>query len=89
MKALRDIVSAQVSAKELIFYALDKEGVSGTVIGHVGLANLEENINIVQEYTNVSCLRKDWAALEEKLEKIAAVHPPAWTMPGYRDGVLV
>lgn len=86
MKALRDIVSTEVSAKELIFYALDKEGVAGTIIGHVGLANLEENISTVQEYSNVSCLRKDWAALEEKLEKFTAVHTPAWTLPGYRDG---
>jgi aryl-alcohol dehydrogenase-like predicted oxidoreductase len=89
MKALRNMVSDQVKAKELISYALDKEGVAGTVIGHYGIENLEENINIVKEYSNISSLRKDWGALEKRMEKFAETHTPVWTLPGYHDGMLV
>jgi hypothetical protein len=89
MKALRNMVSQSTTAKELIFYALDKQGVTSAVIGHHGLPNLNENIEIVKEFSKVSCLRKDWGALEKKMEKFADTHRPVWTLPGYRDGMLV
>ncbi len=89
MKALRNMVGDQVSAKSLISYSLDKEGVTAAVIGHHGLDKLEANINIVEEYSSVSGIRKNWGALERKLEKYAETHTPVWTLPGYHDGMLV
>ena len=56
---------------ELIFYSLDKQGVTSAVIGHHGLPNLNENIEIVKEFSKVSCLRKDWGALEKKMEEFS------------------
>ncbi len=89
MKALRNMVSDEVTAKELISYALDHEGVTATVIGHQNIENLEENIEIVKDYASVSCIRDNWGALERKLEKYAKTHTPVWTLPGYHDGMLV
>ena len=89
MKALRNMVSEEVTAKELIPYALDKEGVTATVIGHQTIENLEENIEIVNQYVSVSTIRDDWGALERKLDKFAETHTPVWTLPGYHDGMLV
>ncbi len=89
MKTLRNMVNQDTTAKELIAYALDKEGVTGAVIGHYGLQDLEENIEIVKEYTKVSCLRKDWGALEKRVELFSETHTPVWTLPGYRDGMMV
>jgi predicted aldo/keto reductase-like oxidoreductase len=88
MKVLRNLVSEQVSAKDLITYALDKEGVAGTVIGHHGSKNLDENIKIVAEYSKSSGSRKDWGLLEKHLEKYTRNHPPVWTLPGYQDGKI-
>lgn len=89
MKALRNIVSAEVSANELISYALDQEGVTATVIGHQSIEYLEQNIEIVNQYSPVSSIRDGWGALEKKLDKFAETHTPVWTLPGYRDGMLV
>jgi aryl-alcohol dehydrogenase-like predicted oxidoreductase len=89
MKAIRNIVSDDVTARELIYYALDKEGVTATVIGHQNLENLEENIEIVNQYPSVSSIGDNWGALERKLEKFADTHTPVWTLPGYHDGMLV
>ena len=89
MKTLRNMVSQENTAKELIAYALDKKGVAGAVIGHHGLQNLEENIQIVNEYTKVTSLRKDWGALEKRMEQFADTHTPVWTLPGYHDGMMV
>jgi len=89
MKVLRDIVSNKVTAKELISYALDKNGVSSAVIGHESMQELDENIKIVTEYDTSTGIAHNWRPLEDKVELYTRNHTPVWAQPWYKDGMIV
>jgi len=89
MKVIRKLLDNQTTARELITYSLDQDFVSAAVISHQDIDKLEENVNIVTEYSDTTGIPRDWGALEEKYELYAQNHTPVWALPGYRDGMMV
>ena len=86
MKALRDIVDEYATAKELLFYVLDREGVASVVVGHQGMNELNENVAIVKEYVSLQRERSfNFQKLEERLEPYAGPHALSWANPHYED----
>ncbi len=91
MKVMRNIVGDETTPDELIRYALSQEGVASALIGHHGMATLEENIGIVQNLaageefvmTPAECER-----LETRLAALAGPHALCWARPGYVDGMV-
>jgi len=92
MKVMRDIVGESATPDELLRYALSQEGVASALVGHRGMATLEQNIEIVRslraeaESGMVSAERRH---LESRLAALAGPHALCWARPGYRDGAFV
>ena len=60
MKALRDIVGKDATARELLEYVWSQEGVSSALVGHFGIKSLQENLQLAIEFskTGISTLNK-------------------------------
>jgi aryl-alcohol dehydrogenase-like predicted oxidoreductase len=92
MKVMRDIVGESATPNELLRYALSQEGVASALVGHHGMATLEQNIEIVRslaagaETGMVSAERRH---LESRLAALAGPHALCWARPDYVDGVAV
>jgi predicted aldo/keto reductase-like oxidoreductase len=91
MKVMRDIVGSSAGPEELLRYALAQEGVASALVGHHGIATMEENIRIVRslgpdpESTMAAGERR---RLESRLAHLAGPHALCWACPGYADGVV-
>ena len=84
MKVMRDVVGKNgTTAEELMDWALDREGVAGAVIGHVGESILNQNAQIVMQYKPSSV--RTWGHLEQRLRPYAGPHALCWAHPNYRD----
>ncbi len=87
MKVMRDVVGKNgTTAEELMDWALDRDGVSSAVIGHVGENILNQNADLAMKYT-ASSVPRDWAHLERRLKPYAGPHALCWAHPDYRDEV--
>ena len=86
MKALRDIVGKDATAKELLEYVWSQEGVSSVLAGHFGIKILEENIKHAVEFskTGISSINKK--ELEQRMAQHSGPHTLSWARPGYTDG---
>jgi aryl-alcohol dehydrogenase-like predicted oxidoreductase len=92
MKVMRDIVGAAATPEELLRYALSQEGVATALIGHHGIATMEENIRLVQALEadaapGMASLEREH--LESRLAHLAGPHALCWARPGYVDGAAV
>jgi predicted aldo/keto reductase-like oxidoreductase len=87
MKVMRDVVGKNgVTPADLMDWALDREGVSGAVIGHVGQNILNQNAELAMKYAP-SSVPRDWSHLENRLKPFAGPHALCWANPNYRDEV--
>ena len=89
MKAMRNIVGVEATAKELFEYAWTQEGVASAIVGHFGIEPLEENIKLAQEYGKNELASIDRKELEARLAKLAGPHALCWARPGYIDGGII
>ncbi len=90
MKVMRDVVGTAATPDELLRWALSQEGVATALIGHHGIATLEENLRIVQAIgaePGLGMPRSDRAELEGRLARLSGPHALCWARPGYTDGV--
>ena len=88
MKALRDIVGKDATAKELLEYVWTQEGVSSVVVGHYGIKNLQENLKLAGEFSSgTSSLNHK--ELERRMAAYSGPHALSWARPGYVDGGLL
>ncbi len=87
MKVMRDVVGKNgTTPKELIDWALDRDGIAGAVIGHVGKTVLNQNAEIAMTY-KPSRVPRQWGYLEKRLRPYAGPHALCWAHPHYRDEV--
>ncbi len=92
MKVMRDIVGGETTPEELIRWALSQVGVSSALIGHHGMATLEENIRITTEIgTGVAAASMspdEQKRIETRLAPMAGAHALCWARPDYTDGMV-
>jgi aryl-alcohol dehydrogenase-like predicted oxidoreductase len=91
MKVMRDIVGESATAEELLAHALSLDGVATALIGHHGMATLEENVRIVQTLASGAgspMSEHHRQHLESRLAHLAGPHTLCWARPGYVDGQL-
>jgi predicted aldo/keto reductase-like oxidoreductase len=91
MKVMRDIVGTEATADELLRWALSQAGVATALIGHHGIAALEENLRIVQAIgaeARPEMGHANRAELEHRLAHLSGPHALCWARPGYTDGVV-
>lgn len=89
MKVFRGIVGEAANAEDLMHYSWDHPGVVSSMIGHFGMTNLKENIQMAIDYGNgkLACLEK--SELEARLAPYAGPHALPWARPGYKDGGII
>jgi aryl-alcohol dehydrogenase-like predicted oxidoreductase len=85
MKTLRNVVGKAATAKELLRYSFGKAGVASLCVGHSKVAELEENVKTVCEFSQqAGC--GECKALENRLAHLATPEVLTWARPEYRDG---
>lgn len=87
MKAIRGVEQSG-TIPELLQYVWSQDGVATAVIGHVGMQNLEENIQSACNFTK-KMTRRECEALEARVAHLAGPHALPWARPDYRDGMMV
>ncbi|RPI27828.1 MAG: aldo/keto reductase [Acidobacteria bacterium] len=87
MKVIKG-VEESAPVPELLKYVWSQPGVATAVIGHVGMQNLEENIQQACAFTT-KMTRRECEALEAQVAHLAGPHALPWARPGYRDGMMV
>jgi len=87
MKAIRGVEQSG-TIPELLNYVWSQDGVATAVIGHVGMQNLEENIQSARTFTK-KMTRRECEALEARVAHLAGPHALPWARPDYRDGMMV
>jgi len=86
MKVMRDVVGKNgTTAKELMAWALDRQGVAAAVIGHTGMNVFEQNAQIVMQYNPSLVPKQKWGYLEQQLRPYAGPHALCWAHPAYKD----
>jgi len=86
MKVMRDVVKKpDVTAKELMHWALDRKSVATAVIGHHGMNILEENAALVEEFKPSLVPEDRWGYLERRMHRYAGAHTLSWAHPNYKD----
>jgi predicted aldo/keto reductase-like oxidoreductase len=88
MKALRDIVGKDATAKELLEYVWSQDGVSSALVGHFGIKSLQENLQIAREFSKTGMSNLDKKELEQRMARYSGPHTLSWARPGYIDGGL-
>ena len=91
MKVMRDIVGGSATPAELLRYALSQEGVAGALVGHHGIATLEENIGIIRAIAGENgpgMASVEREKLESRMAHLAGPHALCWACPGYVDGAV-
>jgi predicted aldo/keto reductase-like oxidoreductase len=86
MKVIRG-VEETATVPELLQYGWRQPGVASAVIGHVGIKNLQQNIQTATGFKPES--RFDCQELETRVAHLAGPHALPWARPGYRDGMMV
>lgn len=87
MKVIRGVEQSG-TVPELLQYVWSQDGVGTAVIGHVGMQNLEENIQTALTFTK-KMTRRECEALEARVAHLAGPHALPWARPDYRDGMMV
>ncbi len=87
MKVIRGVEQSG-TVPELLQYVWSQDGVATAVIGHVGMQNLEENIQSARTFTK-KMTRRECDALEARVAHLAGPHALPWARPDYRDGMMV
>lgn len=85
MKALRDIVGKDATAKELLEYIWTQEGVSSVLVGHYGLASLQENLKLAAGFSKTGSSGLKRKELEGRMAGFSGPHTLSWARPGYID----
>ena len=86
IKAMRNIVGKEATAKELMEYNLDHEGVATNMIAHDGMNPLKDNIQLAQNYQGQQLAYNHRQDLESRMAKYSGPHALCWARPGYVDG---
>jgi aryl-alcohol dehydrogenase-like predicted oxidoreductase len=89
MKVTRDLVGKDATAEELLEYSWGHEGIASSVVGHVGMEVLRENIGLAVAYGKKLANTIDRKELETRLASYAGPHALCWARPGYRDGGII
>ena len=88
MKILRDLVGTAATAKELLYYAWDLEGLTSAVVGHFGMKTLLENVSLALQYTRRQAEAINPSELECRLAPFAGPHALCWARTDYVDGCV-
>jgi predicted aldo/keto reductase-like oxidoreductase len=86
MKVIRGVEQSG-TVPELLQYVWSQDGVATEVIGHVGMQNLDENIQTARTFKK-EMTRRECEALEARVAHLAGPHALPWARPGYRDGMI-
>ena len=89
MKALRDIVGKDATARELLEYVWSQDGVSSSLVGHFGIKSLQENLQLAREFSKTGISSLNLKELEQRMARHSGPHTLSWARPGYVDGQLV
>lgn len=85
MKAMRNVVDKS-SPAECLNYVWSQPGVATAVVGHVGMANLEQNIQLAISHRAQT--QAEQSDLERRMAHLAGPHALVWAHPDYRDGMM-
>ena len=88
MKAMRNIVGKDATAKELLEYVWNQQGVASAVVGHYKMETLEENIRLALEFGQAENTVVDKEELETRLAHLAGPHALCWARSDYYDGMM-
>ncbi len=86
MKTMRGIVENAGNPGECLNYAWSQPGVATAVVGHVGMANLDQNIQLALTYKAQS--QTEQRELENRMAHLAGPHALVWARPDYFDGKM-
>jgi len=84
MKAMRDIVGAAATPKELLEYVWGHPGVATLLVGHVSVQMLEENVESAKSFA-AGRTDLDREELEKRVAHLAGPHALCWARPDYVD----
>ncbi|MEW6237522.1 MAG: aldo/keto reductase [Candidatus Omnitrophota bacterium] len=90
MKVMRNVVGANAAPKELLEYVWNLSGVATTLVGHIGMATFEENLQIAKTY-GASKIKDSYRysmqkeELEKRLAHLATPDALCWANSDYRD----
>jgi aryl-alcohol dehydrogenase-like predicted oxidoreductase len=85
MKLMRGLVEEGAKPADLLYYAWTQPGVASTVIGHVRMSQLEENLRHAQSFSAQKAAAFDRCRLEAQIAHLAGLHALCWARSGYRD----
>jgi aryl-alcohol dehydrogenase-like predicted oxidoreductase len=85
MKLMRGLVEEGAKPADLLYYAWTQPGVASTVIGHVRMSQLEENLRHAQSFSAQKAAAFDRCRLEAQIAHLAGPHALCWARSGYRD----
>ena len=88
MKLMRDIVEQGAKPGELLYYAWTLPGVASSVVGHVKMSQLEENLRHAQSFSSDKAAAFNRHELEMRLSHLAGPHALCWARAGYHDGAI-
>lgn len=88
MKALRDIVGKDATARELLEYVWSQDGVSSALVGHFGIKSLQENLQLAREFSKTGTSSLNKKELEQRMARYSGPQNLSWARPGYIDGGL-
>jgi predicted aldo/keto reductase-like oxidoreductase len=86
MKLFRDIVGSAGTPAELLTWGLTKDGVAAAVVGHIGMATLNQNADIVKGME--TGIKWDPTSLEKRCKRLAGPHALCWARSDYKDNGL-
>jgi len=85
MKLMRGLVEEGAKPTDLLYYAWTQPGVASTVIGHVRMSQLEENLRHAESFSAEKAAAFDRRGLETRVAHLAGPHALCWARDGYRD----
>jgi len=85
MKLMRGLVEEGAKPADLLYYAWTQPGVASTVIGHVRMSQLEENLRHAESFSAEKAAAFDRRGLETRVAHLAGPHALCWARDGYRD----
>ena len=85
MKLMRGLVEGGAKPADLLYYAWTQPGVASSVIGHVRMSQLEENVRQAESFSAAKAAAFDRRRLEMRVAHLAGPHALCWARPDYRD----
>jgi hypothetical protein len=85
MKLMRGLVEEGAKPADLLYYAWTQPGVASTVIGHVRMSQLEENLRHAESFSAEKAAAFDRRGIETRVAHLAGPHVLCWARSGYRD----